>query len=49
LIRALAPVGRVHGFSATLGDIAWAASGHSQPDYRRWACAVRFSIPAGAR
>jgi hypothetical protein len=49
LVRALAPVGRADGVSATLGAIAWSASDRSQPDYRPSACAMRLSIPAVAR
>src|SRR5271157_5801217 len=49
LVRALAPAGRANGVSATLGDIAWSASGHSQPDYRPSACAKRLSIPASTQ
>ena len=32
LFRALPPEGRADGVSTTLGDIAWSASGHSQPE-----------------
>jgi hypothetical protein len=48
LVRALAPAGRADGVSATLCDIAWSASGQSQPDYRPSACVMRLSIPAVA-
>jgi hypothetical protein len=48
LVCALAQIGRTNGVSATLGDIAWTACGHSQPDYRPSACVMRLSIPAVA-
>jgi hypothetical protein len=47
LVRALTPVGRANAVSATLGGIAWSASGHSQSDYRPSACLMRLSISAG--